>query len=197
MIRILGICTASIFMLLICSVTLSAQEDEKEDRNWRLFDFLRKKDEEDTEEKASPEEKKDKHILSEEKSDTLEGEPTDEVPEVIEPGSFTLHASDEIKQLNGYYKENPLPVKGFRVQIFFSSNRDEANDVRSDFIKEFEEDYEAYMSYFRPNFRVRVGDFVRRNEAEEALHKIRKNFPGAYIVPDEIVLEGFTKEEEE
>jgi len=49
--------------------------------------------------------------------------------------------------------------------------------------------YATYLDYQAPNFKVRVGDFKKRMDAEELLLEIRKAFPAAYIVPDEVELD--------
>ena len=46
----------------------------------------------------------------------------------------------------------------------------------------------AYLSYLAPNFRVRVGDLRDRIEAEGLRENLRGDFPGLYVVPDQIEL---------
>ena len=60
---------------------------------------------------------------------------------------------------------------GYRVQIFFGSNRKAAYDAQARFNDEYPE-YRTYISYIEPNFKVHAGDFRTRLEAEKliALH---------------------------
>ncbi|MFN3875143.1 MAG: SPOR domain-containing protein, partial [Flavobacteriales bacterium] len=44
----------------------------------------------------------------------------------------------------------------------------------------------AYLSWLAPNWRLRVGDCRTRLEAERLLRDVKAQYPGSYIVPDEI-----------
>jgi hypothetical protein len=85
--------------------------------------------------------------------------------------------------MDDYMKANPLKHEGYRIQLVFGS-RDEVSRLKSRFLAEY--DYSAYESYLQPNFRLRVGDFMTRFEAEKALKELKSVFPGAYVVPDRI-----------
>ena len=86
-------------------------------------------------------------------------------------------------------KENLLrrTIPGYRVQIFFGSNRQKATDVKSDFSSKFP-DVPAYISYQQPNFKIRVGDYRSRFEAQRMMSELNGMYPTTFIVPDEISL---------
>jgi SPOR domain len=90
--------------------------------------------------------------------------------------------SENIYRDNGHYG-----MKGFRIQIYNSSNRnarEESNKVRAEFISKFP-DLVSYPLYAEPGyFKIRVGDFRTRTEATRLFQKISKEFPEAYLVPD-------------
>ena len=44
----------------------------------------------------------------------------------------------------------------------------------------------AYLSYLAPNFRIRVGDLRDRMDAERLRQELRSEFPGCYVVQDQI-----------
>ena len=75
-------------------------------------------------------------------------------------------------------------VKGYRVQIFTGSNRDEAIKVKGAFIQHFP-DVDNYLEYEVPNYKVRVGDCLSKWQAKEFSAKIDKIpvFSGCFIVP--------------
>jgi hypothetical protein len=77
-------------------------------------------------------------------------------------------------------------MKGYRVQLFFG-NREEANAIKTSFLKEYPQ-YEAYLTYLSPNFRVRVGNFRSKIEADGLLHKLKAANPTAFVVTDGIKL---------
>jgi hypothetical protein len=79
-------------------------------------------------------------------------------------------------------------IEGYRVQIFFDSGTysgDRAREVKLEF-EEAHETIPAYLTWKAPNYRVRVGDFRSRLEAEKFLAQISKDYPNAWIIKDEI-----------
>ena len=98
-------------------------------------------------------------------------------------GEVTYIQEERISIMDDYMKANPIKHEGYRIQLVFGS-RDEVSRQKSKFLAEW--DYSAYESYLQPNFRLRVGDFMTRFEAEKALKELKASFPGAYVVPDRI-----------
>jgi hypothetical protein len=94
---------------------------------------------------------------------------------------------DSVRQIMAQNPDNK-GIDGFRVQIFFDSGTfsgDRATEVK----EEFEENYEevgAYVTWKAPNYRVRVGDFRSRLEAEKFLHEIIADYPNAWVIKDKI-----------
>jgi hypothetical protein len=78
-------------------------------------------------------------------------------------------------------------IEGFRVQIHFGGERAKAQDIKAKFLKQFPETG-AYESYQQPNFRVRVGDFRTKLEAQKFLRELAGTFPSAFVVADGIQL---------
>jgi len=101
-------------------------------------------------------------------------------------GKVRFIQDDRITLMDSLKKANPAPMEGFRVQIFFGL-RAEANKVRIDFLRSYP-DAGAYVTYLAPNFRLRVGDFRNRTDAERFKREIIKTYPGSYIVSDQISL---------
>jgi len=76
--------------------------------------------------------------------------------------------------------------KGFRIQVLSSSNRDNAQKMKTDLMNKFP-DYKSYILFQSPNFKVRIGNFLNREEAEKLRKLLNKYFPqGVYIVEDTI-----------
>lgn len=77
-------------------------------------------------------------------------------------------------------------MSGFRVQIFMEIGNeavDHANLVK----KEFEELYPElpiYLSYEQPYYRLRVGDFRNRVEAEKYLRILKPQYSLAFVTAD-------------
>ena len=76
-------------------------------------------------------------------------------------------------------------VQGYRVQIYFGSERKGAQDARQKFMQTYPET-EAYLIYQQPYFKVRVGDYRDRFEAQAIYKKLLHEFDKVFIVPDRI-----------
>jgi hypothetical protein len=76
-------------------------------------------------------------------------------------------------------------ITGFRVQIFTGTNRKDAYNAQAKFQEEFP-DIRTYVIYNEPNFKVRVGDFRTRPEAEKLQDDLKKWFNGMFIIQDKI-----------
>jgi hypothetical protein len=74
---------------------------------------------------------------------------------------------------------------GFRVQIYGGSVRKEAYNTQAKFQQDFP-DIRSYVTYSEPNFKVRVGDFRTRLEAEKFQDQLKKTYEGTFIVTDKI-----------
>ena len=74
---------------------------------------------------------------------------------------------------------------GYRIQINFGQDRNQANKVRSDFTLKYP-GIPTYMAYQQPYFKVNVGDYRTKLEASKNLNIIRRSYPGSFIVKDKI-----------
>jgi hypothetical protein len=78
-----------------------------------------------------------------------------------------------------------IVVYGYRVQVFFGADRREAYDQQAKF-KDLYPDLNTYLSYTQPNYKVRVGDFRSRAEAQRLLNDLRSVFPTLFIFSERI-----------
>lgn len=58
--------------------------------------------------------------------------------------------------------------KGFRVQVISTANRDEAFKTKNDLAAKFP-DQKIYTIFQSPNFKVRIGNFLKKEDADEFL----------------------------
>lgn len=73
---------------------------------------------------------------------------------------------------------------GFRIRLYFASTRT-AREESASVIRRFSEmfpEVQAYRTYESPNFKVTVGNFRSRLDAEAFLRGIKADFPDAFIV---------------
>ena len=86
----------------------------------------------------------------------------------------------ELGVLKAKMVENNTLNERYKIQLFYGSNLNEANKVK----KEFETTYSEWRSdivFETPNYKVWVGDFRNRLEAERAFVKLKKDFKSAII----------------
>ena len=80
---------------------------------------------------------------------------------------------------NGMYK-------GYRIQVISTSKRDDAFRIKAELMSRFPE-HKSYAVYQSPNFKVRIGNFIKREDAEQFKIVLNRMYPqGVYIVEDGI-----------
>lgn len=99
-------------------------------------------------------------------------------------GSVVIFEDQRITALMDTLKVIDIPIEGYRIQLSFGK-KEEVHEIRTDFLKDYPE-MGAYISWLQPNFRLRVGDFRTRLEAERFKNEILESHPNCYIVRDQI-----------
>jgi hypothetical protein len=78
-------------------------------------------------------------------------------------------------------------IEGFTIQIYTGLKREEALNAKK-LLTSSLPDMEAEIQYAQPNFRVKVGKYFTRLDAQQHYMDVKDYFPTAIIVPDKIVL---------
>jgi hypothetical protein len=85
--------------------------------------------------------------------------------------------------------------KGFRVQVMSTRDRSKAMNTKAELLTRFPEE-KTYALYQAPNFKVRIGNFIKKEDADAFRKMISRLYPeGVFVVPD--VIEYTPPEEEE
>jgi hypothetical protein len=92
-----------------------------------------------------------------------------------------LELSKNVKSGSGIW------VSGFRVQIFSGLNRQDAYNEQAKFKVRFPTQV-TYISYVQPNYRLRVGDFRTKLEAEKFMNELKKSYSSLFIFSEMIIL---------
>jgi len=90
---------------------------------------------------------------------------------------------DSLADMNKKYST----VEGYRILVFTGTSSDDAQKNRQ-LVYEYNSDLNVYTQYKQPSFRVKVGDYTNRVEANYILNDLKQSFPNAMIVPDQINL---------
>jgi hypothetical protein len=102
-------------------------------------------------------------------------------------GVVTVESSPEIKQLiqqKKDYNKSITEVKGFKIQLFNGSEQG-AYRIRDEFSTLFP-DTEIKIEFFSPEWKVRVGNYKTRLEADRALKEIKEEFSNAIVLPAKV-----------
>lgn len=76
--------------------------------------------------------------------------------------------------------------KGYRIQVVSTTSRDQAFKIKTDLLMKFPEE-KTYVMFQSPYFKVRIGNFLNRSDAEKFRKDLNKMFPqGVFIVEDGI-----------
>lgn len=97
--------------------------------------------------------------------------------------------SSEMSVSNADY----IKANGFRIQAFMSNDPKTARKEMTDkgvLIKTAFPDIAIYTDYTAPNWKLLVGDFMTKEEADVFVQQMKKSIPGLgkemYIVPDKV-----------
>lgn len=76
--------------------------------------------------------------------------------------------------------------KGYRIQVISTSKRDQAFKVKAELLSRFP-DQKSYTMYQSPYFKVRIGNFIKKADAEKLRKQLNQMYPqGVYVVEDAI-----------
>jgi len=96
------------------------------------------------------------------------------------------------------FNESVKGFPGYRIQIYFESgnySKNKAFGEKGKFMSRFPE-VSAYVIFQEPYYKVRVGNFRNKLEAESFKQRIKEQWPEAYIIKDDIELPGIFAPEE-
>ena len=68
----------------------------------------------------------------------------------------------------------------YTIQIFYGS-LNEADSIHNDFRENYE-DVKSELIFETPNYKVRIGEYKDINVASQSLEKIRRIYPGSFII---------------
>jgi hypothetical protein len=79
-------------------------------------------------------------------------------------------------------------MDGFRIQIFSDSGTSSKNKAQAA-QEEFQAGFpgmRAYLTFKSPNYKVRIGDFRTKLDAQRFLIELTADYPNAFIIADQI-----------
>ena len=94
------------------------------------------------------------------------------------------------KKVNEYHLANEEHdgIEGYRISLYFESGNNSkalTTNVKNQFLRRYSQ-VGAYIIYVAPYYRLRVGDFRSKIEAERFLQRIIRRYPSAYVIASKI-----------
>ncbi len=85
-------------------------------------------------------------------------------------------------------------ANGFRIQIYVGRER-KAVDEAKIYIYQNYSNFNPYLSYSLPIYKLKMGDFLTKNDAEKILNQLKGQFPDAIVIAERIdVKKSFLRE---
>jgi hypothetical protein len=110
---------------------------------------------------------------------------------IKDDGAVVIHRDSRIDTLIKHhiqFNQSRDGIQGYRIHVFFDAGNlslRRATEAAEHFQTLFPGDT-AYISFSEPYYRVRVGDFRTRLDAEGYLQKINSDYPNAFVIRDQI-----------
>ncbi len=100
------------------------------------------------------------------------------------------HVNDQVAVLMdtvASVNKNIKYAQGYRFLAYNGSERQTVMNLRKSILNRVPEEKD-YLTYQQPNFKLKVGDFFSRIEAQQVLNKIQDLVPNAQIVQEQITI---------
>ena len=94
-----------------------------------------------------------------------------------------LKKQGDINKVAGFKTSNGQ-YKGFRIMVLNSTDRELAYKTKGQLLSRFP-DHAVYMSYQAPFFKLKIGDFIKKEDAESLRKQLSNMMPkGVFVVPE-------------
>jgi SPOR domain len=96
--------------------------------------------------------------------------------------------ADKKAEINKKAADFKKGTKGFRIQVLNTTDRTQALNAKSKLLSLYP-DHKAYLMYQAPYFKLRMGNFEEKKEADALKKELNRLFPtGVFVIPSEIEL---------
>ncbi|MEI8279138.1 MAG: SPOR domain-containing protein [Bacteroidota bacterium] len=114
-----------------------------------------------------------------------------------EANSIVVHVDPRIDVLVKKGEGDDMDIyngRGYRVQIYSGNDRVKATETKVAFMRKFP-GVKTYMTYVSPQFRVKVGDYRSRAEAQKMYNDAGSICNPCMIVPDNVFIVNIKKDD--
>jgi len=116
---------------------------------------------------------------------------------VVDTPAIVINADERLNILLDNYKsanKTKKTIHGYRIQIAASNDRNKVYKLKGQFYNNYQ-DIKSYVHYQQPNFKLKVGNYRTKLEAQKVLLEINTYYRDAFIVYEEIPLKEFLPKE--
>lgn len=107
--------------------------------------------------------------------------------QVLPPDNAVHTTVNNVLDSIARFNKTKIFVDGFTIQIYSGLKKEDAMNAKKKMVEEAE-DLVADINYQQPKWRVKSGSYFTRLEAQRDLHRIKRIFPGAILVPEKVTL---------
>jgi hypothetical protein len=115
--------------------------------------------------------------------------PTAEARKITNVGSAeALHVNRKVEENLTEMTDKNRSVRyapGFRIQVYVGNERQQAETAKLQVYQNFPE-LAPYLSYSQPTYKLKVGDFMHRIDAERYYSQIKQVISSAQLIPDKV-----------
>jgi hypothetical protein len=105
----------------------------------------------------------------------------------IEPKYAVNKKLDPVLDSIDRYNKARQFIDGFTIQIYAGLKREDALNAKKNLANSLP-DLASEVEYAQPNFRVKVGKYYTRIDAQRDYVAVKKYFPTAIVIPDKVAI---------
>ena len=105
----------------------------------------------------------------------------------VEPKYAVNKKLDTVLDSIDRYNRSKQFIDGFTIQIYAGLKREDALNAKKNLSSSLP-DLQSEVVYAQPNFRVKVGKYYTRLDAQRDYVAVKKYFPTAIVIPDKVAI---------
>ncbi|OIN57771.1 SPOR domain-containing protein [Arsenicibacter rosenii] len=107
------------------------------------------------------------------------------IPSMSAEAQHVNRRLEEVMDASAAKNKSIRYAPGYRIQVYTGNERQSAEAAKLLVYQNFPE-LNPYLSYKQPTYKLKVGDFMRKMDAERYYSQIKSLFPTAVLQPDKI-----------
>lgn len=105
----------------------------------------------------------------------------------VEPKYAVNKKLDSVLDSIDRYNTSKEFINGFTIQIYAGLKREDALNAKKNLASSLP-DLNSEVEYSQPSFRVKVGKYYSRIDAQRDYLAVKKYFPTAIVIPDKVAI---------